>query len=113
MYPVLFHYFKQGEGRIDIVAIIAHGDRAALPYRFESREVYHRVKAFFGKHLIHRGTIRDVQLIQYGTGTGDCFDAIEHLRGAVIKIVGDDNFNARLDHFNGGMAADVACAAGQ
>ena len=61
----------------------------------------------------HRLPVAQVGLNKRRTRTGDRFNAGKNLWRTVDKIVGQHDINSRLQHTDGGVAADVARAAGQ
>ena len=71
------------------------------------------VEALFLEHGVDRRVIGYIQLVERRTGSGDGLDTIDDLGRAVVEIVGDHDLVAGVDHFYGGMAADISGAAGE
>ena len=60
------------------------------------------------EHLVERGLILDVELVEFGLLAADELDAVEDLLGRVVEIVDDDDLVAGLEESKRCERADVA-----
>mgnify|MGYP002711454677 CR=1 FL=1 len=65
-----------------------------------------------GEDLLHILVFGHIGLIEAEVLAGDLLDAVEDHRGCIVVIVRHDNVVAGIQELDAGVAADVACAAG-
>ena len=76
-------------------------------------EMHDDIRLKIREDPVHCRLVAAVSLDEGRTLAGDRFDAVNDLRGAVVKIVDDDDLQPRIEQRNGRMAADEPGAAGQ
>ena len=107
------HGFTQGQGRIQVVAVITQGLGNAFTNRLQAGEVNNAVEVVLAENTIHGCLISHVCLIMRNRMADDLFDPVDGFRTAVDIIVHNDRFMTRVAQFNTGMGSDKTGAAGQ
>lgn len=64
------------------------------------------------EHLVKRGLILDVELVELGLLAADELNAVDDLLGRVIEVVDDDDLVASLEECKRRERPDVASATG-
>jgi len=110
---VLRHDLAQGQGGIQIVAVIAQGNGHTLPHCLQAGEVNHRVESVLVEDAVHGGLVAHVGLVNLDAAAGDLLHPFQGLGIAVGIVIHHHHAVARLEHLHTGMAADKPGAAGQ
>ena len=110
LHAVLAHRLAQGEGAVQVVAVVFEGLFHALAHGLVSRKVDDRVKRVGGEHLVQLGGVGYIHVIAANMLAGDGFETVEHALAGVVEVVRDDGLVAGLDQFHIGMGADKARA---
>ena len=107
------HDLQNGQRGIEIVAVVEQRLLDRFADSLEPRKVDDAGDVIVAEDLVHCRLVAAVSLDEGRTLAGDRFDAVNDLRGAVVKIVDDDDLQPRIEQRNGRMAADKPGAAGQ
>ena len=107
------HGFAQGEGGVEVVAVVAQGNGHAFAHSLQAGEVDHRVKGVFIKNAVHGVLIAHVRLIGLHAATHDFLHAPERLGLAVDIVVHHHHIVSRLHQLHAGMRRNEPGAAGQ
>ena len=113
MAVVFFHDLQQGQGSVQIVAVVAQGLGHGFRHGFQSREVDHRVDGVFLKYFFQRLSVRHVQPVDGHGLAGEHGDALRDLGGAVAEIVGQHHLIAGGKQLRRRMRTDETGAAGK
>ena len=113
MAVMLAHDLQNGQRGVQIVAVIEQRLFDRFTNSLEPRKVDDAGNVIVAEDLVHCRLVAAVSLDEGRTLAGDRFDAVNDLRGAVVKIVDDDDLQPRIEQRNGRMAADKSGAAGQ
>ena len=106
------HHFQQGEGAVQIVAVVLQGLLDALAHCLKCGKVNDRIDFVGSKNLAQCVFVLAVQLVKSRAGAGDGFNAIDDLCLGIGQIIHNDGLMACLNQFHHGMAADITGAAG-
>ena len=107
------HDLQNGQRGVEIVAVVEQRLLDRFADSLEPRKVDDAGDVIVAEDLVHCRLVAAVSLDEGRTLAGDRFDAANDLRGAVVKIVDDDDLQPRIEQRNGRMAADKPGAAGQ
>ena len=107
------HDLTEGEGGIQVVAVIEQRLGNAFTNRFQAGEMNDAVKIIFRENTVHSRLVRHIRFVM-GNGTADdLFDPADGFRGTVDIVIHDNGIMTRVTKFHAGMGADKAGTAGK
>ena len=108
---VLAHHLTQGEGAVQVVAVVFE----RLPHTFADslvpRKVDDRVKRMGGEHLVQFCGVGYVHVIAAHMLPGDGFQAVEHMLAGVVEVIHDNGLVAGFEQLHIGVGTNEASAA--
>ena len=107
------HRLQQGEGGVQIVAVIGHGLGHGFAHRLEAGKVDHGFNVIFGKDPLHGVPVRHVRLIEPGGLSRNGVKPLQHIGAAVGEVVHDHDLLSRLQQLHRRMGPDKARPARQ
>ena len=111
---VVRHRFQQGQGAVQVVAVVGYRLLHRFSHRLEAGEVDHRLDFIVRKDAVHGRLVSRIRPIEQGPDAADLFDAVDHIRAAVGEIVHDHELPvSAADQLHRRVGADVTGAAGQ
>ena len=106
------HSLQQAGRAGDVVLVVAQRLGGGLADGFERGEVENRVEAVGGERPIEAGRIPNVAFHERNVSAREIPDGFDRGTGPVREVVEHDDVVSSGDQFDGGVAADVARAAG-
>ncbi len=103
---VSLHGFTQGQGRIQVIAVITERLGNAFTDCLQTGKMNDAVEVVLAEDTIHGCLISHIRLIMGNRTADNLFNAADGLRAAVDIIVHDDGFMSGIAQFNTGMGPD-------
>ena len=113
MDPVVRHHLQQGQGGVQIVAVIGQGLLHGLAHGLVSGQVHRRGDVMGPEHPVQGLPVRHVHPIEHRGPAGDFFDALRHVRAAVGQVVGDDHVIVPLQQLHRDVGPDEPGSTGK
>ena len=107
----ILHGFQQGEGAVDVVAVILKRHAYALADRLVSGKVNDGVDAVTREDALENVRAA-VDAIEVGCLAGNLLDPVDDVCAGVGQIIDDDDIVTRVHELYDGVAADVSGASG-
>ena len=113
LHAVPAHGLAQGEGAIQVVAVILQRLGNAFAHCLIACKVDNRVKGVRGKYLVQRGRVGNIYVIAaYGLAR-DGLQAFQHALAGVVEVIGNYGLMPGLEQLHIGMRTNEARAARQ
>ena len=113
MAVVLAHHIQDDQRAVEVVVVVFDGLGHALADGLIGCELDDRRDVgTLGEDLLHILVFGHIGLIEAEVLAGDLLDAVEDHGGCIIVVVRHDDVVAGIQELDAGVAADVACAAG-
>ena len=107
------HHIQDDQRAVEVIVVVFDGLGHALADGLIGCELDDRRDVgTLGEDLLHILVFGHIGLIEAEVLAGDLLDAVEDHRGCIIVIVRHDDVVAGIQKLDAGVAADVACAAG-
>ena len=107
------HHIQDDQRAVEVIVVVFDGLGHALADGLIGCELDDRRDVgTLGEDLLHILVFGHIGLIEAEVLAGDLLDAVEDHRGCIVVIVRHDNVVAGIQELDAGVAADVACAAG-
>ena len=109
---VSLHGFTQGQGRIQVIAVITERLGNAFTDCLQAGKMNDAVEVVLAEDTIHGCLVGYIRLIMGNRTADNLFNTADGFRAAVDIIVHDDRFMSGIAQFNTGMGPDKTGTAG-
>ena len=107
------HHIQDDQRAVEVIVVVFDGLGHALANGLIGCELDDRRDVgTLGEDLLHILVFGHIGLIEAEVLAGDLLDPLQHHRRSVIVVIGHHHIVASVQQFDAGVAADVACAAG-
>ncbi len=106
------HHAAQGNGAVEVVAVVAQGNADRLAYRLEARKVNHPIKGMMSEYFVQPVAVTQIKLVEGEAFSGQLLHPANGLLVGVDEVVYHHNLVPCAKQLQASMGADIASTAG-
>ena len=106
------HGLAEVDGGAQVIAVVLQGLLHGFAHCLVAGEVNDSVNILQIEEFAHAVIVPQIQVVEFGTLSGDLLDAVHHHLLGIVEIVGDDDIVACIQKLHTGVASDKTGSSG-